>query len=167
MHEDLRRISGRFQAIEEQVDDRPHPRTHLLGQAHDIGVAGEIGEHPRIEEHRLDVLRRQVEDEAARTRERMVRHARGEARGELRQRRAPRPEGEMRGGPGGGRALRAEQRLGDTRDKLEPFRGERRGETLARLVEELDERRLVERRLARACAISRDFGQHRPVPSRL
>ena len=95
MNEQLRLVPLSREPFEEEIDDRAHPGADLMGQAHDIGVAGQIGERPRVEKDGLDILRRQMEDEAAGSRQRMLRHARREIRGDLCKRRAAGPESEM------------------------------------------------------------------------
>ena len=102
MNEQLRRVPLSLQPLEEEVDNGAHARADCLRQAHDIGVAGEISERPGIEKDRLDILRRQMKDKPARSRQRMLRHARRETRRELRKRSAAGPEGEMGGWSEGG-----------------------------------------------------------------
>ncbi len=133
--EQLRLVALSLEPFEEEIDDGAHARADRLRQAHDIGVAGEIGERPRIEKDRLDILRRQMKDKAARSRQRMARHARGETRGELHERGAAGPEGEMGGRSGGGRPSRAEKGLGDARDQIDPLGREWRRKLLAGGVE--------------------------------
>ena len=66
--EQLAIVSRGLKPLEKEIDDRPHPGADLLRQPHDVGVSGQIGEHPGIEEDGLDILRRQMEHEAARPR---------------------------------------------------------------------------------------------------
>ena len=119
VNEQLRLVSLSLQPFEEEIDDGAHAGADRLRQAHDIGVAGQIGERPRVEKDRLDILRRQMKDEAARSRQRMLRHARREIRGDFGERGAAGPEGEMGGRAGGGRPL---ARREGSRRRLRPNR---------------------------------------------
>ena len=96
-----------------------------------------------------------MEDEAARPRQRVLRHARGEARGELGERRAAGPEGEMGGGAGSGRPSRAEKGLGDARDQIDALGRERRRKAAAGLAELRQSALVVDRGFARARADKR------------
>jgi hypothetical protein len=114
--EQLRLVTLSLQPFEEEVDDVAHARTDRLRQAHDIGIAGQIGERPRVEEDRLDILRRQMKDETTRPRQRMLRHPRRETRRKLHERGAAGPEGEMRGRSRSGCPSRAKKGVGNVCD---------------------------------------------------
>ena len=154
MNEQLRLVSSSLQPFEEEIDDGAHAGADRLRQAHDIGVAGKIGKRPRIEEDRLHILRRQMEDEAARSRQRMLRHARREIRGDFGERGAAGPEGEMGGGAGGSGLSRAKKGVGDARDQIDALGRERRRELLAGGVELRQERALLDLSVTRAGAVS-------------
>ena len=158
MNEQLRLVALSREPFEEEIDDGAHAGADLLRQAHDIGVAGEIGERPRIEEDRLDILRRQMKDEAARSRQRMLRHARRETRRELRERGAAGPEGEMGGGSGGRRLPRAQKGLSDARDQIDALWRKWRRKLLARRIELRQQRTLIILGLMRAGAVSEHVG---------
>ena len=158
VNEQLRLVALSLEPFEEEIDDGAHPGADRLRQAHDIGVAGQIGERPRIEKDRLDILRRQMKDEAARSRQRMLRHARRETRRELHERGAAGPEGEMGGRAGGGCPSRAEKGLGDARDQIDALGRERRRKLLAGGVELRQERALFDLSVTRAGAVSEHVG---------
>src|SRR3984957_604878 len=157
-NEQLRLVSLSLQPLEEEVDDGAHSGAYRLRQAHDISVAGQIGERPRVEEDSLDILWRQMKDEAARSRQRVLRHARRETRRKLHERGAAGPEGEMGGGAGGGGLSRAKKGLGDARDQIDPLGRERRRKLLAGDVELRQQRALLDLGVTRAGAVSEHVG---------
>ena len=86
-----------------------------------------------------------MEDEAPRTRQRVLRHARRETRGELRERGAARPEGEVSGRTGGARAS-SEKASATLAIKIHALGREWRAPgALRRRIEPLQERALVRR----------------------
>ena len=103
-----------------------------------------------------------MKDEAARSRQRVLRHARRETRRKLHERGAAGPEGEMGGRSRGGCPSRAEKGVGDACDQIDTLGREWRGKHLAGCVELRQERALLDLSVARAGAVREHVG-HRSV----
>ena len=129
MDEDLRIVAHGLQPFQKQLAHRADCVAEVGRHARDVRVADEIGENPRIEKNRLDVLWRQMEDEAARTRQRLRRQPLLEIGRELLQGAAADPEREMLDERGRRPAAAAKQLFAHPRDKIDPRLGERRNDS--------------------------------------